>query len=80
MIKVHTIKLPFKTNHFNEGQRVFVEFRTGGNACKVRGKYRGKGRYISAWFHWNDSDSEKVIFKEIELREKDYNSIYKYKI
>lgn len=80
LIKVKTIKLPWKTNLFNKGQRVFVEFITGDQACKVRGKYRGKYRRISAWFKWNDKNKHLVNIKEIELSEKDYNSIMKTKL
>ena len=75
MIKVKTLKIPWETNHFNEGQRVFVEFMTGDQACKVRGKYRGKHRWISAWFKWSNKTMHLVNFKDIELNENDYNKI-----
>lgn len=75
MVKVKTIKLPWKTNHFNEGQKVFVIFETGDQACYCRGKYRAKHNYISAWFKWNDKNQHLVNIKEIEISEKDYNNI-----
>lgn len=75
MVKVSTIKIPWKTKHFNEGQMVFVKMMSGNQACLCRGKYRGKFRYISAWFKWNDSNRSLVEFKEIEIDQSNYNKI-----
>ena len=74
-IKIKTIKLPWKTNHFNEGQLVFVEFMTGAQACKVRGKFRGKHKWVSVWFKWNDKNMHLVNIREIEISKNDYDAI-----
>lgn len=42
-------KMPFKTNLFNKNQKVFVISTTGQLAFFVKGRHRGKGRYIKAW-------------------------------
>ncbi len=75
MTKVKTFKMPWKTNHFNKRQRVFVEFMTGNQACRVRGKHRGKNRWISAWIKWGNKDINLLNIREIELSENDYNRI-----
>jgi len=75
MVKVNTIKMPWRTKHFSKGQTVFVKFMTGAQACKCRGKYRGKHRWIDAWFRWNDKNMHLFEFKEIEITEEQYDNI-----
>lgn len=74
-MKVFTLKMPFKTNHFNKGQKVFVQEMSGNQACKVRGRFRSKGRRISAWIKWKDEDIDIINFKEIEINDVDFNNI-----
>ena len=57
MIKVTKFKIPWHTNHFKKGQQVFIELTTGNQACRCRCKYRGKNRWVSAWFRWNDENT-----------------------
>jgi len=75
MKQVITFKIPWKTNHFNKGQNVFIEYMSGNQACKCRGKFRGKNRMISAWFKWNDKNFHLLHFKKIDLNEIDYTKI-----
>jgi len=64
-------KIPFKTNHFNANQKVFVLISTGALASYVVGKYRGKGRLVGAWVNWESKSKQKlmegVIFKSIAI-------------
>lgn len=39
------------TNLFRAGQKCWVKYGTGSLAICVVGRYRGKGRYITAWLH-----------------------------
>jgi len=55
-------KMPFKTKHFNKNQKVWVISHTGAMAANVCGKFRGKGRYVSAWVNWDRGDREKYPF------------------
>lgn len=41
-------KIKNKTNHFNTNQKCFILQDTG-DRVRVRGKYRSKHRYVSAW-------------------------------
>ena len=75
MVKVKTIKMPWKTKFFNEGQTVFVMFESGDQACWCRGKYRGKHNWINAWVKWNDKKHHLINIKEIEMSEQDRNNI-----
>jgi len=36
---------------------------TGALAAKVRGRYKGKGRWLSAWVHWADKDGKGFFCK-----------------
>lgn len=76
-MEIQTIKMPWQIKHFNKGQNVFIEQITGAQACKCRGKFRGSGRWISAWFEWNDKNMHLVNIKTIDISEKDYNRIMK---
>lgn len=74
MIPTTIIKLPFQTRHFNKNQTVFVVFGTGARAAYVRGKFRGKHRWVNAWIKWNDKNP--IEYKQINLSEEDYNRIF----
>lgn len=76
-MKVTYFKIPWKTKLFNKNQKVFVVYMSGNQACKISGKFRGKGRRILCWFKWNDKSMHLVHFKEIEMSEKDFNNICK---
>lgn len=62
------------TNTFKKNQKCWVIFKTGQLACHVKGKYKGKGRYIHGYLHapkqidWNS-------FKEIEVSDEFYKRI-----
>ena len=66
-MKVWILKLPKSTRLFRKGQKVWLQSTTGAQAARVCGKHRGKGRYISAWIHWNDFTMDSCSFKEIEV-------------
>ena len=76
-MKIITLKLPWDLKCFNKNQKVFVETMTGQQACLCRGRFRGKGRWISAWFRWNDKNKHLFNFKIIDIKKADYNSIFK---
>ena len=46
-------KCPKQTKHFREGQKLWVVRGTGAMAAEVRGKFRGRGRYVKAWVRWD---------------------------
>ena len=74
MPTVLMFKMPFETNHFNRNQKVWVQMSTGAQAAKVCGKYRGKGRYVSAWVSWYNNNKPHPkrpvpMFKKIEIDE-----------
>lgn len=63
-------KMPFETKHFNKNQKVWVQMTTGAMAAKVAGRFRGKGKYVSAWVNWDKTDRKKYPlpeFKKIEM-------------
>lgn len=64
---VESFKVPFQTNHFNKGQRVWVVFPTGDEAALCYGKFRGKHRYVRAWVKWGPKAREAPIFQKFEV-------------
>ena len=68
-------KMPFETKHFNKNQKVWVRRGTGSLAAEVRGKFRGKGRYVTAWVDWDRKAREAPTIQEIEVAEEFYNKI-----
>lgn len=72
MITVIYFKMPFRTNHFNKNQKVWVQMTTGALAAKVAGRFRGRGKYVSAWVNWDKADRAKYPmpeFKKIDIDE-----------
>lgn len=67
MAKVQMFKMPFETNHFNKGQKVWIVFGTGDEAAYVVGRYRANYRYVSAWVKWEAKDRQAPEFKEFEV-------------
>jgi len=47
-------KMTKDTKLFKKGQKVFEIFGTGALASYVVGRYKGKGRFIRAWIHYED--------------------------
>jgi len=50
---VRVAKMTHQTRHFNSNQNVWLQYMSGALAAKVVGKYRGRGRYVSAWIKWD---------------------------
>ncbi|KKM20686.1 hypothetical protein LCGC14_1642970 [marine sediment metagenome] len=67
MKTAESFKMPFETNHFNKGQRVWVVFNTGDEAAYCYGKYRGKHRYVRAWVKWGAHDRDYPVFQKFEI-------------
>ncbi len=44
-------KIKEDTKHFNANQKVFIVSTTGSNRSLVKGKFRGKGRYVKTWIN-----------------------------
>ena len=42
---------------------------TGAQAAKVTGRFRGKGRYVSAWVRWDVKSKEFPEWKTIKVAE-----------
>ena len=68
-------KMPFSTTHFHEDQRVWVRRGSGSMAAEVRGKFRGAGRYITAWVSWESSAMDNPTLKEIRVSNEFYKKI-----
>ena len=66
-MNVTVFKMPFKSNHFNEKQKVWLQNLSGNKSCLVRGKFRGRGRYVSAWISWDSNQKESPSLKNIEV-------------
>jgi hypothetical protein len=67
-VKVKSFKMPFATNLFNENQRVWIKWQSGSLSCEVVGRYRGKGRYITAHISFLTKRKEK-IYKKLKIDE-----------
>ena len=70
-VLVKYFKMPFDTLKFNKNQKVFLIYRTGDSAINVRGRHRGKGRYITSFVNYGNKSSyelmKNIIIKTIEV-------------
>lgn len=64
-MNVYMFKMPFQTKHFRQNQKVWVQSTCGWPAALVTGRFRGKGRYVSAWVNWGKKPNPE--FKEFEV-------------
>lgn len=44
------------TKVFRKGQKVWATYITGALAMKACGRYKGRGRWVNAWVHWQDKN------------------------
>lgn len=65
-MNIYMFKMPFKTKHFNKNQKVWVQMTTGAMAARVTGKFRGSGKYVSAWVNWDRGDRQKYPMPEFK--------------
>ncbi len=65
MKSVKMFKMPFDTKHFNTNQKVWIATLSGNQSAKVVGKFRGKGRYVTAWVSWRGKVLPEI--KELEV-------------
>lgn len=75
MKKLLMFKMPFQTTHFNKNQKVWVRCGTGAMAAEVKGKFRGNGRYVTAWVRWEPAGVPNPEIKEIEVSEEFYSKM-----
>jgi len=68
-VEVTYFNMPFETKHFNESQVVWVVMSTGALACKVTGRFRGRGRYVKAWVNWKGVNAPCPEFKTMSVTE-----------
>ena len=68
-------KMPFFTKHFNFNQKVWVRRGTGALAAEVRGRFRGRGKYITAWIDWDRKSRIAPSIKEVQVSDEFYNKI-----
>jgi len=54
------LKMPFRTKHFNINQKVWVRRLSGTMAAEVKGRFRGKGRYVIARVKWEDKEVPEI--------------------
>ena len=69
MTMVNMTKCPRRTNHFNLGQKLWLQCMTGACAARVVGKFRGKGRYVEAWIKWDRKNDITPTWKTFEVAE-----------
>ena len=63
------------TRHFNAGQKLWVVYTTGNMAVCVKGKFRGRGRYVEAWYRYGSKKDVIPEFKTIPVTEEFYNRV-----
>ena len=64
---------PIKNTHlFRKNQRCWVLNVQGDNSIRVRAKHRGKSRYLTAWLHEGDYESN---FISVEVTKEFYERI-----
>lgn len=68
-------RMTHQTRLFNLGQKVWIIRMTGAQAAQVRGKHRGKGRFVKAWVKWNSEAKTFPEIKEIKVTQKFYDKI-----
>lgn len=66
VVKERLVRPKRNTNLYRKNQKCWVKFVTGSHAICVKGKYRGKGRYVEGWLHI-PRDCEYSDVKEIEI-------------
>lgn len=67
MVKVYMFKMPFSTSYFNKNQKIWVKKKSGGMACEVVGRFRGRKSYVSAWVDWSKELKKNPEIKKIEV-------------
>jgi len=70
--------MPFKSNHFNEGQRVWIVSLSGDQAAYCYGKFRGKNKYVYAWVRWKSKHLDNPKIEQFEITEAFLKRIFKY--
>jgi len=73
MKKIKMLKTAKKSKMWRKNQKLWFFHFTGSQASKVVGRYRGKGRYVCAWYHWNDKTLPDVI--ECDVKDEFYKMI-----
>lgn len=68
-------KAPSQTSLFNHGQRLWVVRLTGSQAALVRGKHRGRGRYVKGWVRFDKKGDAIPEMKEIPVSQEFYQKI-----
>ena len=48
---------------------------TGALAAEVKGKFKGKGRYVTAWVNWDSKSKPAPEIKEIEVTDEFYDKM-----
>ena len=61
------------TKKFNKNQKCWIYGKYGDLCLYVKGKHRGRNRYIMAWLHEKDYRGEDI--KDIKVTEKFYQFI-----
>lgn len=70
MKSIYMFKMPFQTKLFNKNQKVWIRKLSGNLSAEVKGKFRGKGRYIIVWVKWKEEVSFEI--KEIKVEDAFY--------
>jgi hypothetical protein len=60
-------KMPFRTKHFDEGQKVWLVKLAGSNAAEVAGRFRQHGKLVRAWINWGHAGRPEPDFKPCEV-------------
>lgn len=68
-------KAPKTSKHFNANQRLWIIRLTGSQAAEVKGKYKGKGRYIQGWIKWDKPGDTCPKIIEVSVTKSFYEKI-----
>ena len=63
------------TRHFNAGQKLWVVHITGDLAVCVKGKFRGRGRYVKAWYRYGSKKDVTPEFKFVPVTDEFYKKM-----
>ncbi len=74
-MQIQCFKMPFKTSKFNINQTVFILHSPGSLSAYVKGRFRGKNKYISCWVNWDSKKKTNPNIKTITISKEFYDRI-----
>lgn len=69
MPKVTAFRMTYESDAFNLNQQVWVQSWSRSQAVRAIGRWRGTGRWVSAWVSWRTSGNPMPRFVSIDVPE-----------